>query len=123
MQIIKEVPLFFKKSRKAIIIYRHIDMKPELLILSVLLAPFFGISQSIEKYSIDSGGASALVGDVQVLYTIGEVNVQELTVGDIQLSEGFINPTPAAVPGLLFITKWVVAAGETRTIPTTGGWI
>ena len=49
--------------------------------------------------------------------------MQELTVGDIQLSEGFINPTPAAVPGLLFITKWVVAAGETRTIPTTGGWI
>jgi surface protein len=121
MQIIKEVPLFFKKYGKSIIIYKHIDMKTELLILSIFLAPFFGISQSIEKYSIDSGGASALVGDVQVLYTIGEVNVQELAVGDIQVSEGFINPTPAAVPGLLFITKWVVAAGETITIPTTGG--
>ena len=57
-----------------------------------LLAPFFGISQSIEKFSIDSGGASASAGNIDVFYTLGEVNVQELSAGNIQVSEGFINP-------------------------------
>lgn len=49
-------------------------------------------AQSIEKFSIDSGGASASEGGIQILYTIGEVNVQELSAGNIQVSEGFINP-------------------------------
>ena len=56
---------------------------------------FFTITinaQSIEKFSIDSGGASTSAGGIEVLYTIGEVNVQELSVGNIQISEGFINP-------------------------------
>lgn len=49
-------------------------------------------AQSIEKFSIDSGGASTSAGGIQILYTIGEVNVQELSAGSIQVSEGFINP-------------------------------
>lgn len=49
-------------------------------------------SQSIEKFSIDSGGASVTTGGIQILYTIGEVNVQELSAGGISISEGFINP-------------------------------
>tara|TARA_R110002111_G_scaffold17626_2_gene43978 strand:+ start:1109 stop:2146 length:1038 start_codon:yes stop_codon:yes gene_type:complete len=48
-------------------------------------------SQTIEKFSIDSGGASASAGGIQILYTIGEVNVQELSAGGISVSEGFIN--------------------------------
>jgi hypothetical protein len=52
---------------------------------------FKGNTQSIEKFSIDSGGASASSGDIQILYTIGEVNVQELNAGGISISEGFIN--------------------------------
>ncbi|PWI28849.1 hemagglutinin protein, partial [Flavobacteriaceae bacterium LYZ1037] len=47
--------------------------------------------QTIEKFSIDSGGASATAGGIEILYTIGEVNVQELSAGNIQVSEGFIN--------------------------------
>ncbi|PWI29541.1 hemagglutinin protein, partial [Flavobacteriaceae bacterium LYZ1037] len=49
------------------------------------------IGQTIEKFSIDSGGASATAGGIEILYTIGEVNVQELSAGNIQVSEGFIN--------------------------------
>ena len=47
-------------------------------------------AQSIEKFSIDSGGASATAGGIQVLYTIGEVNVAERTSASVALSEGFI---------------------------------
>jgi len=51
-------------------------------------------SQSISKSSIDSGGAVAQAGDIQIMYTIGEVNVQELSAGNIQVSEGFVNKAP-----------------------------
>ena len=47
--------------------------------------------QSIVKSSIDSGGASASAGNIQVLYTIGEVAVQESSAGNIIISEGFID--------------------------------
>lgn len=61
--------------------------------LSLLLNLFMGIgyAQSIEKFSIDSGGASTSADGIQMIYTIGEVNVQELSASDIYLSEGFIN--------------------------------
>jgi hypothetical protein len=62
------------------------------LIISMLLIGNLLYSQSISKSSIDSGGAVAQAGDIQIMYTIGEVNVQELSVGNIQVSEGFINP-------------------------------
>lgn len=48
-------------------------------------------AQSIEKFSIDSGGASATAAGINILYTIGEVNVQELSAGTVSVSEGFIN--------------------------------
>mgnify|MGYP003639809058 CR=1 FL=1 len=48
-------------------------------------------AQTIEKFSIDSGGNSTSSGNIIVLYTIGEVNVQELNTGNILLSEGFIS--------------------------------
>lgn len=66
-------------------------IKLTLLIASLLSAASYG--QSIIKSSIDSGGVSASAGNIQVLYTIGEVAVQETTVGDISISEGFIHST------------------------------
>ena len=48
-------------------------------------------AQSIEKFSIDSGGASASADGIQILYTIGEVNVQEYSNASLSVSEGFIN--------------------------------
>ena len=49
-------------------------------------------TQSIEKYSIDSGGASASAGGIEILYTIGEVVVQEYDTPILLVSEGFITP-------------------------------
>ncbi len=65
-------------------------MKQLTLIVMLL---FGGIlwGQSIYKSSIDSGGASASNGNIQIVYTIGEVNVQESSAGNIVLSEGFIS--------------------------------
>lgn len=51
-----------------------------------------GNTQIIEKSSIDSGGASVSVGGIEILYTIGEVNVAERSASGVSLSEGFINP-------------------------------
>jgi hypothetical protein len=48
-------------------------------------------SQTLYKSSIDAGGAIVSVGDIQVHYTLGEVNIQELDAGTIAVSEGFIN--------------------------------
>jgi hypothetical protein len=45
--------------------------------------------QNLVVTSVDAGGATATTGNLQVLYTIGEVNVQEFS-GSIKASEGFI---------------------------------
>ena len=66
-------------------------MKTISTLLSLSLVMFLSNAQSIEKFSIDSGGASVTAGGIQMLYTIGEVNVQELSAGGISVSEGFIN--------------------------------
>ncbi|MFD1616194.1 T9SS type A sorting domain-containing protein [Gelatiniphilus marinus] len=62
-----------------------------ILSLIIGLACFQTQAQTIEKYSIDNGGASTTNGNITLLYTIGEVNIQELNAGNIILSEGFIN--------------------------------
>ena len=68
-------------------------MKKRFLLLLSLSMSFYGSAQSVEKFSIDNGGASVAVGGIEVLYTVGEVNVQEIAIGNIQVSEGFINPS------------------------------
>ncbi|RYH72585.1 T9SS type A sorting domain-containing protein [Flavobacteriaceae bacterium 144Ye] len=57
-----------------------------------ILLWFPSTAQTIEKFSIDNGGASTTNGNIQVLYTIGEVNVQETVIDNVIISEGFINP-------------------------------
>lgn len=50
-------------------------------------------AQVIFKSSIDNGGASTESTDgTQILYTIGEVNMQELSAASLKVSEGFIGP-------------------------------
>ena len=46
-------------------------MKAKLIVLLILLISYISIAQSIEKFSIDSGGASATAGGIEILYTIG----------------------------------------------------
>ena len=50
-------------------------------------------AQTIEKFSIDSGGNSTSGGTIQMIYTIGEVSVQEINTPSVSISEGFINAT------------------------------
>jgi hypothetical protein len=64
--------------------------KKAILIISILIGQF-SFSQSIYKSSIDSGGDSSTNGNIEVLYTIGEVFVAEQSAGNINLSEGFIS--------------------------------
>lgn len=67
--------------------------------ISILLLLFTTITFSqteITKSGIDSGGASEkTISDegipTQILYTIGEIAIQEHSTGDIHTSEGFIN--------------------------------
>ena len=42
-------------------------------------------SQIITKSSIDNGGANVYNADIEMLYTIGEVNVQEITFDNISI--------------------------------------
>jgi hypothetical protein len=64
-------------------------------ILKTIVVCFITISfcqaQTLYKTSIDSGGDNVKVGNTKLLYTIGEVHVQELTVGNTYVSEGFIS--------------------------------
>tara|TARA_R110002096_G_scaffold2329_1_gene11939 strand:- start:9814 stop:10284 length:471 start_codon:yes stop_codon:yes gene_type:complete len=69
-------------------------MKSLLLItILIMLITLPLSSQSIEKFSVDSGGASTTVNDIQIVYTIGEVVVREISTPTVLVSEGFINPS------------------------------
>ena len=61
------------------------------LALLVVFACFLSHAQTIEKFSIDNGGASVSTGGLEVVYTIGEVNIQERLGPGIEVSEGFIS--------------------------------
>ena len=72
-----------------------------ILIIFTLLLTASGYSQTaVKKSSIDSGGATATSGNIGVIYTIGEVAVQENTQGTTHLSEGFIGPDVAQLVGI-----------------------
>ena len=69
-------------------------MKSHLINVFFLLIIHFSInSQIIQKSSIDSGGASTVSAGLSILYTIGESNVDEVFVGGVGVSEGFIQST------------------------------
>ena len=67
-------------------------MKNILLIFTLLLTAFGYSQTAVKKSSIDSGGATTTSGSVSVVYTIGEVAIQENTQGNTHVSEGFIGP-------------------------------
>jgi len=71
-------------------------MRIGLTICSCLLCISISVGQTIEKFSIDSGGASTTANGIEMLYTIGEVHLEEANVNPIVLSEGFINPEVSA---------------------------
>lgn len=62
-------------------------------------------AQTIDKFSIDSGGNNVAIDNIHVLYTIGEVIVQEFNMGNLQVSSGFINSDNSSTLGLTPITN------------------
>ncbi|MCB0437585.1 MAG: T9SS type A sorting domain-containing protein [Mangrovimonas sp.] len=74
-------------------------MKTKLIYL-IMCVGVCAQAQTIEKFSIDSGGSSTSTGSIQILYTLGEVSVQEYSLGNLQVSEGFINSFPEGTLGL-----------------------
>jgi hypothetical protein len=65
----------------------------KILTIIVLLSVTLGFGQTaIKKSSLSTGGGSNTVGNYTLIYAIGEVAVQENTVGSAHLSEGFIGP-------------------------------
>ena len=66
-------------------------MKTIIIILSLLLS-ISGFGQTvITKSNISSGGGTATAGTTRIIYTVGEVAVNETTQGTVHISEGFIN--------------------------------
>jgi len=63
------------------------------IFILLLFVSQVSLAQSIYKSSIDNGGGSTVINNITILYTIGEVNVREATVGNLHLSEGFIGPS------------------------------
>lgn len=61
-----------------------------------------GFSQiTIEQSSISSGGASSTNGTLSMIYSIGEVAVNETSSGNIHISEGFISSKMLNVLGVI----------------------
>ena len=71
------------------------------LLIAMLLFTYGAIAQvNVKKSSISTSGGSMTAGNKQVIFTIGEVNVQETDVGNTHLSEGFIGPDVAELIGI-----------------------
>jgi hypothetical protein len=64
-------------------------MKTKIFLLAFFLSQA-ALSQTLYKSSIDNGGVSFSNAEMQLLYTLGEVNVREVKSGNISISEGFI---------------------------------
>lgn len=63
----------------------------KIILIPVLFFSTMLLGQNIYKSSIDAGGSTVSNGNVQLLATIGEVNVREAGNGNSILSEGFIS--------------------------------
>ena len=73
----------------------------KLLLITTLLFVFVATAQvALKKSSISTTGGTATAGNKQVVFTVGEVNIQETDVGNTHLSEGFIGPDIAEALGI-----------------------
>jgi hypothetical protein len=54
-------------------------------------------AQSIDRFSIDSGGASTTAGGINIVYTLGSVHIAERTSPTLSHSEGFIVPHAVSI--------------------------
>ncbi len=83
-------------------------MKP-LLLITILFFSYVATAQvALKKSSISTTGGSRSSGNQTVIFTVGEVNVQEADAGNIHLSEGFIGPDLTEALG---ITDYGILSG------------
>jgi len=80
-------------------------MKRIVTIISILLSIASFSQTAIKKSSIDSGGATATNGNLAMVYTLGEVAVQENTNATIHISEGFLSADIISTVGLADYTQ------------------
>lgn len=80
-------------------------MKTILILIVLVIAGSCFAQTEIKKSSISTGGGSATAGNTTIIYSIGEVAVQETEQGSIQLSEGFIG-LDMAVKNTLGLNKY-----------------
>ena len=72
-----------------------------LLFVAFVLAVFGLQAQTtIKKSSISTSGGTMTSGNREVIFTVGETNVQETDTGNVHLSEGFIGPDIAEALGI-----------------------
>ena len=67
-------------------------MKHLLVILLLFIISHLQAQVVVKKSSVSSGGGSATVGNMKVTYAIGEVAINEQSLGQQAVSEGFIGP-------------------------------
>jgi len=67
-------------------------MKKLFIITFALLASISFGQTATKKDNISSGDGSNTVGNTSIIYTVEEVVVQENTVENVYISEGFISP-------------------------------
>ena len=72
-----------------------------LLTIIAFMSLCLGFSQTtLRKSSLSTGGGSASSGNLYMIYAIGEIGVQESTVTNTLLSEGFVGPDLTAILGI-----------------------
>ena len=67
-------------------------MKHLSIILLLFISCYLQAQVVVKKSSVSTGGGSATVGNVNVTYAIGEVAINEQSIGQQAVSEGFIGP-------------------------------
>lgn len=72
-------------------------------IAGILLCSTTVMAQSKDREVVGSAGRSAIAGDVQIEYTVGEAVVTSIDNGELLLTQGFHQPRLVALPqGLNF---------------------
>ncbi len=81
----------------------------KILLFTMLLFVYVATAQvSVKKSSISTSGGTMTSGSHEVIFTVGETNIQEMDTSNTHLSEGFIGPD---IAGALGITDYGTLSG------------
>ena len=83
-------------------------MKKTLLIIMMLFMYVATAQVNVKKSNVSTSGGTMTSGSQEVIFTVGETNIQEVDTGNTHLSEGFIGPD---IAGALGITDYGTLSG------------